>query len=366
MAKLLILSSDTGEGHNSTARAIFDAAKESNLEVSLRKPLEESGPFNRTLGQLYNAVLRHRPEWMSGYFRIVNRFKPNEADWMYSLQRGFIAKFLRRESPDVLLSTHPMLNHLLQRHIKEEGLPVPCYTLLTDPFPPFWKGWASPWVDRYFAPTPEAAAALTAMGVSESNIEITPLPVRRVFSPQSDSARRALRERLGLQTVTILINGGARGGGPLFDVYRAVRSAAPHAHILMICGHNQKLRQRLSSISDANLQTFAFIDDMHRYVAASDLVLTKPGALSTCEGLACGVPVLLLGGRGLMPQETGMFHAASRDGFALTADTPADVTTIVAAGPARWRETLKRTEAFFSPAAAQHLVERILPHHVHA
>ena len=55
---------------------------------------------------------------------------------------------------------------------------------------------------------------------------------------------------------------------------------------------------------DPRTQTFGFLADIHRYVAASDLVLTKPGALSTYEALACGTPVLLLGIRGLMPQES--------------------------------------------------------------
>ena len=35
--------------------------------------------------------------------------------------------------------------------------------------------------------------------------------------------------------------------------------------------------------------------DLHRYVVASDLVVTKPGALSTYEAHACRVPVLLAG-----------------------------------------------------------------------
>ena len=49
-----------------------------------------------------------------------------------------------------------MLNHFIQRYIKEEQLDVPCYTLVTDPFPPFWRGWASPYVDGYFVASDEA------------------------------------------------------------------------------------------------------------------------------------------------------------------------------------------------------------------
>ena len=68
MTKLLILSSDTGEGHNSAAAAIENAARSAGLEATIRKPLEGSTKLNRSLGKFYNALLTYRPQWMSLYF----------------------------------------------------------------------------------------------------------------------------------------------------------------------------------------------------------------------------------------------------------------------------------------------------------
>ena len=64
MTKLLILSSDTGEGHNSAAAAIENAAKSAGFQVKVRKPLEESTSVNRSLANLYNVLLTHRPRWV--------------------------------------------------------------------------------------------------------------------------------------------------------------------------------------------------------------------------------------------------------------------------------------------------------------
>src|SRR5262245_53916590 len=165
MTKLLILTSDTGEGHNSVASALESAGVAADLEVSVRKPLEESGALNRSLGNFYNTLLKHRPQWMAKYFWVIERCRPNERDFFYSKVRPFIGRFLRSEMPDALVSVHPMLNHFVQRYIKEEGMGIPCFTVLTDPFPPFWRGWASPYIDRYFVPTSEALQALTAMDI---------------------------------------------------------------------------------------------------------------------------------------------------------------------------------------------------------
>jgi processive 1,2-diacylglycerol beta-glucosyltransferase len=136
-----------------------------------------------------------------------------------------------------------MLNHFIQRFIKEEKLGIPCHTFLTDPFPPFWQGWSSPWVDQFFVPTHEALQELTAMGVAAWRIEQVPMPVRNEFRPFTAAAREAFHEELNLDhATTILLNGGARGGGPLLATYQAIRRGAPDANILVVCGLNDALR----------------------------------------------------------------------------------------------------------------------------
>src|SRR5262245_45953252 len=99
MGKLLILSSDTGEGHNSAAKALASTAAASGLQVSVRKPLEESGRLNRTLGTLYNTILTRCPQQMGNYFWLVDRCRPNERNFLYSGARKFIKAFLDAEKP---------------------------------------------------------------------------------------------------------------------------------------------------------------------------------------------------------------------------------------------------------------------------
>src|SRR3989442_10108904 len=111
MTKLLILSSDTGEGHNSAAAAIENAATSAGFQSKIRKPLEESTKVNRSLGNLYNLLLTHRPQWMGWYFRLIERVRPNERELFYCKVRPYIGRFIDSESPDVVLSVHPMLNH---------------------------------------------------------------------------------------------------------------------------------------------------------------------------------------------------------------------------------------------------------------
>src|SRR5215470_2037024 len=242
MTKLLILSSDTGEGHNSAAAAVASAAKSAGFASSVRKPLEESTKLNRALAGFYNTLLRRRPQWMVVYFRLIGCIRPNERVFFYFKVRRYIGRFVEEEQPDVVLSVHPMMNHFLQRYIKEEQMGIPCYTLLTDPFPPFWRGWVSPYIDRYFVATDEALQALSASGIPAWRIERVPMPVRPEFVPATMTKIQEIRAALNIDNANvILINGGARGGGPLLRIYETVRKATNHSNILVVCGRNTQL-----------------------------------------------------------------------------------------------------------------------------
>ena len=365
MTKLLILSSDTGEGHNSAAAAIESAANSAGLLASVRKPLEESTKLNRALAHFYNTLLRRRPQWMRLYFGLIDTIRPNERDFFYSKVRHYTAGFLDQERPDILLSVHPMMNHFPQRFINEEQLGIPCYTLVTDPFPPFWRGWSSPYIDRYFVATDEALQALTASGIPAWRIERVGMPVRREFVPATIAQIEQTRATLRMDNASmILINGGARGGGPLLKIYETIRKAAAHSNILVLCGRNTQLRSRIERIRDPKTRTFGFVEDVYRYVAASDIVVTKPGALSAYEALACKVPVLFTGLRCLMPQESGMFQAAEHYDFGFVARTFDELEAIIRQGADAWRRKRDSITQFYQGASAGDLVERMQPIHV--
>ena len=365
MTKLLILSSDTGEGHNSAAAAIENAAESAGFRTRIRKPLEESTRINRSLAGFYNTLLTHRPQWMAWYFQLIDSVRPNERDYFYSKVCRYIGRFIESESPDIVLSVHPMLNHFIQRFIKEEHLGIPCYSFLTDPFPPFWRGWTSPYIDRYFVATDEALQALTATGIPAWRIERVPMPVRPCFVPATMTDIQKFRATLELDGASIiLINGGARGGGPVLRIYQTILKAAGNSNVLVVCGRNGPLQRRIERMRHPRTRVFGFLDDIHRYVAAADIVVTKPGALSAYEALACKVPVLFTGLHCLMPQESGLFEAAKHYDFGFAARTFDELAAIIEAGAKEWGHKRESISRFYEGGSARDLLQRIQPAHV--
>src|SRR5262249_14738667 len=153
------------------------------------------------------------------------------------------------------------------------------------------------------------------------------------FVPATLAEIRQFRAELNMDDASlILINGGARGGGPLLKIYETIRKAAAQSNIVIVCGRNAELRARIRRAQVPKTRAFGFVDDVHRYVAASDIVVTKPGALSAYEALACKVPVLFTGLRCLMPQESGMFQAAEHYDFGFVARTFNELEAIIRQG----------------------------------
>jgi UDP-N-acetylglucosamine:LPS N-acetylglucosamine transferase len=191
------------------------------------------------------------------------------------------------------------------------------------------------------------------------------MPVRPSFVPATMSDIENLRAALHLDTGNVvLLNGGARGGGPIFQIYRAVRKADASANVLVVCGRNARLRTRIEALKDPKTRTFGFVDDIHRYVAASDLVITKPGALSTYEALACRVPVVLTNLGCLMPQESGLFNAAQHYDFGFVARTFDELERIIRKGSAEWSRKRESIAHFYMSSSAAELIERLQPANV--
>ncbi len=193
------------------------------------------------------------------------------------------------------------------------------------------------------------------------------MPVRPRFVPSTSAEVDTFRAMLKLDNAsTILINGGARGGGPILKIYETIRKASAESNILVVCGKNRRLQRRIERRQDAKTRTFGFLDDIHKYIAASDLVVTKPGALSTYEALACNVPVLLFGMCGLMPQESGLFQACAHYDFGFAAATFDDMAKFIKSGPIGWERKRESVSYFYRPSSGAELIERMQPAHVQA
>ncbi|NLE76025.1 MAG: glycosyltransferase, partial [Chloroflexi bacterium] len=189
--------------------------------------------------------------------------------------------------------------------------------------------WLYPGVDRCLVPTESAAEQALAAGVPPERLQAVGMPISLKFAhPQAPKLQ--LRKELGLRgdLPVVLVVGGGEGMGNLFEVAREIGRARLPMQLVVITGRNWRLRERLAARRwEIPTTICGFVSDMHRWMAAADIVVTKAGPSSIAEALALGLPILLYGA--VPGQEEGNVTYVVASGVGAYSPDPVSLVSIL-------------------------------------
>jgi 1,2-diacylglycerol 3-beta-galactosyltransferase len=277
--------------------------------------------------------------------------------------RKVMVELISENDPDVVLSVHPLLNHLSHQAIQRSGRPRGLMTVITD-LVDFHRGWTFSQADLVIAPTEDARRVAMKRRVPSDRVKLLGLPVDLRFRPPAPGEKHALRRRFGLDEsrFTVLVMGGAAGVGGLTNQVRAL-SAEPHAwQVIAVCGKNEKIRRRLIDEEFATpTLVLGFVDNMPELMRACDVVVTKAGPGAIAEALATGLPLVITG---FLPgQETPNVDFVVDSGigaFAPKEEDLRDEIRVLAEGGPTWREMSRRAEELAYPYASSDIARECL------
>jgi processive 1,2-diacylglycerol beta-glucosyltransferase len=302
--KVLILHASAGAGHKRAAEALAKgfAAEGGDIEVKVYDILDAtSHVFRKTYGKGYLDLVRKAPE-LWGYM-FARSDKKSLVPWRKKVRSVFneintlaFRKLYKDFKPDIAVCTHFMPLELLshQTGIRRRRH-VPLYCVVTD-FA-VHSLWIVENVKCYYVATEEARRQLLRKGQSEKQIKVTGIPIDPVFAGAENPG--AVRQRLGLAVdapVALLLSGGF-GVGPTVDLIRAFRKMEKNCQVLVVAGANEKLREEALTAARGlrcPVKVFGFVNNIHELMDASDLVISKPGGLTTSEVLAKGKPMMVI------------------------------------------------------------------------
>ncbi len=140
----------------------------------------------------------------------------------------------------------------------------------------------------------ETKARLVARGAAAENIVATGIPIAAKFSSKPDA--KAVRKRYGLrddQKVMLVLSGGF-GMGPVAEILEELDNVPNEFQTVVVTGRNEDLRRELAAQDHKHpTHILGFASNMHELMAVSDLVITKPGGLTSSEALAMGKPLFI-------------------------------------------------------------------------
>jgi UDP-N-acetylglucosamine:LPS N-acetylglucosamine transferase len=338
--KILIISSDTGGGHRSAAAAIVAGiesfVKGESYAVRVVRAVEESHHLAAKLVALYNWLLRNKQHWMKYYYWLINRFRPETREFFHSRCIGYVRELFQRWCPHIVVSVHPLTQHIFARVLKELGLAerIPLVTVVTDPYYGFWKGWACDDVRLYLVASDEARRQLIDYGIAPERIKISGMPVHPKFSFPGDDAARVARTALGLDAdkFTVFVNAGWEGGGNIPQIFRELVLGELDVQAIFLAGKNQALKCEAESIAGEAkfpIKVIGYSEEVEQLMRAANVMISKLGGLTTFEALSCRVPIIADAITEPMPQEASTLNLIVKSGAAVMLQRASDVVPVV-------------------------------------
>jgi 1,2-diacylglycerol 3-beta-galactosyltransferase len=163
----------------------------------------------------------------------------------------------------------------------------------------------------------------------------------------------------------MLLMGGAEGVGPLLETARVLDRSDLALQLLVVTGYNEKLYHELIAIPwNKSVRPFGFVKNMWELMRASDLLLTKAGPGTICEGLNAGLPMFLIDA--LPGQEAGNADYVVSCGAGLLVDSPeallGALQRLLTSEQDRLEEMKSRAKSIARPHAALDIAQLILQH----
>jgi 1,2-diacylglycerol 3-beta-galactosyltransferase len=301
--RALFLISDTGGGHRSAANAITAALDEIKDPFAFEHRIEDVAahcafPLTQ-LGLGYSMALRYAPPVYGALYYATNGRRRYRAlvRFCEPLYRERLRDLFLSYNPDVIVSVHPLLNHAALRARADAGMQhVPIVTVITD-LGKVHESWLMPDADAVVVPAREVYERALSRGISPSRLRLLGQPIHPKFDDVVGT-KKELRRQLGLpeDRLVVMLMAGGEGGGKLLPTTLALARARLPIHLLVVCGRNEPLREKLDEMSRSlptPMTVLGFTDKISEYFRAVDLLVTKAGPGSLAEANAAQLPVVV-------------------------------------------------------------------------
>jgi processive 1,2-diacylglycerol beta-glucosyltransferase len=348
--RVLIYSVSAGAGHVRAAEAVQTAFKRYHSEVEIEHvDVMKLVPaaFKKAYAESYIKVINSLPSVWGWLYAKADKLPQTSAlvsvrKFVQRLNTKDIIEHAVEREPDFILTTHFLPAEIFSDLAKKKRMP--------------WKGahasggrpklgvvitdhdvhqlWLHSNVDRYYTASTEIAYLLAERAIPAESIRPTGIPCDPIFGELiDDPARQRMKKMMGLSSApspTLLLNAhgcvsGTTAVNSLGEVVNAVLRKGPPKTVLIVCGRNPKIKEALEATikvpAGSAVKVYEFVSNMHELMGIADLVVTKPGGLTTAECLARSVPMVLVSP--IPGQEERNAEMLLEHGCAVLARTPA-------------------------------------------
>ncbi|MDP8215967.1 MAG: glycosyltransferase [Candidatus Kaelpia imicola] len=333
--RILILYTTNKSGHHHAALALQEAIAEldSNIEVNCVDAFSYTNPvLNKITHTTYMQIIRRRPEvW--GYLYdnpdIVRRSQ-NLKKMIHKYSSRKLVNLFSELNPDIVVCTQAFPCGMVADLKKYKKIDIPIVGVTTDYVTHSF--WYYESVDSYIVSDESTKVQMVKNGIKEERVRVYGIPISPQFIKpvDRDEVFKDLDLEPGLPVVVVM--GGGRGLGRIKQVVYSLSKAPKRFQIVAICGVNKKLHFYLRVKSRwlnkiKPFKVFGYIENMHRIMSVADILISKPGGITTAEALAEGLPMIIF--NPIPGQEISNTEFLLKSGAAIRCDRITDIGILV-------------------------------------
>ena len=302
--KVLILSCNTGEGHNSAARALHQHLESLGIECSVTDTLSLVGPaLSRNVSAMYiystsNNLFKYLYKIGAKVSAMLDKVKSP----IYLWNRSYSDKLLdhiTRNGYDAVICVHLFPAEAMTALKTSGKTDIPTIFVMTDytciPFLDETE------LDSYVIPHEHLIEEFVSKGIPRTKVHPFGIPVDNSFFSKNNrkEARQKVAKTFGwdipIWTNWFLIMTGSMGYGNIQEIVdETIRQSADDTDIIIVCGRNEDMLNRLSEDNRylPNIHILGFTDRIPLLMDACDVLFTKPGGISSTEAMSKHIPMI--------------------------------------------------------------------------
>ncbi len=257
--------------------------------------------FRRVYGKTYLDLVNMAPHVLGLIYDMMDKpVKPkNPGDrlrlMMEKLNLTRFREMLEEAHWDVVVNTHFLPAEIIASLRKKGKIAQRQMTVTTD-FDTH-RLWVNEPTEHYTTATAEGAAYLTSFGVPSERTSVTGIPIHPLFSHPMDRAACLKSQGLKGDRPIILQLAGGFGVGPIARLYQGLLAIRQPLEIVVVAGKNESAKAELEKIlvpTRHHTKVLGFTNQIHELMHVADVVMSKPGGLTTSEVLASGAAMAIV------------------------------------------------------------------------
>ena len=354
-------------GHHSATLAIEKALRilQPNAEILNINAFNYTNPISeKIVNRLYLGVIKRTPQiWDYLYDNptIVKKIEKMK-ETIHKFNSPKLKRLFDKFKPDAIVCSQAFPCGMCADYKRTYDSHIPLVAVLTDYAPHSY--WIYDTVDYYISPSEDVALRLMKKGIEHNRIKSLGIPFDPQFNEPLDKNELFQKLKLNPDIPTVLIMGGGQGLGPIKTIIKSLEKVKREIQEIVVCGTNKKLykslKRRIKKYKK-EISLFGYILNINELMRMSEIIITKPGGVTTAEVLANHLPMVIV--KPLPGQEANNTSYLIEKGAAIKVDKPRQINLAVEnllANPVKLKEMSEATRRITKPNASLDIAKLLL------